>query len=309
MEVLRMICHDFIIEHWWYFSNFIPFPYITTVGTGPQSYNVYIEDVSEFHSFLRSRDSLVSWSDSQVDHTVIACMFNINVDVLIYGAPDKDPHWQRTSPDSHLTDYLGGSWNDGSVTDVLLYHAQYTHYDLLINRNSSLATFGPLYSRHAFLNYANQSGLSIQTPARQIIDECRVTDLSPLVFPPCPRGPGRPKKKREGAPVLKKHGKRMIDETEPEEPVPKKKRGRPLGSKNKAKDTETETLSLRARAEIAADIDIQNHANSKTCKICNFLLDDPIKTNKGRLNAQNAHQLSTNLVFLKLDVPMQLGLL
>ena len=33
-----------------------------------------------------------------------------------------------------------------------------------------------------------------------------------------------------------------------------------------------------------------------------------LKLTKGRLNAQNDDQLSTNLVFLKLDVPVQLGL-
>ena len=81
--------------------------------------------------------------------------------------------------------------------------------------------------------------------------------------------------------------------------MPQKKRGRPLGSKNKAKNTEIEMLSLRARAEIAADIDIQNHANSKTCKICNFLLDDPIKTNKRKVKCPECSSIVHEPCLLK----------
>ena len=66
MQTLRMISHNFIIDNWWFFRDFIPLPYITTVGTGELSYNVCIEDETELHSFLRSPDSLMSWSDSQV---------------------------------------------------------------------------------------------------------------------------------------------------------------------------------------------------------------------------------------------------
>ena len=91
--------------------------------------------------------------------------------------------------------------------------------------------------------------------------------ISPMVFPPCPRGPGRPKIGRQGKPVLKKRKAVVIEEPEDafttvpdilrpylldtEQP---KKKGRPPGSKNKAK--------------------------AKVCKICNFDFVNQVKRGK-----------------------------
>ena len=70
--------------------------------------------------------------------------------------------------------------------------------------------------------------------------------LSPLTFPPCPQGSGRPKMRREGAPTKKRKRNAVADGEntssclEPDmlkkykniNEEPKKKR-RPVGSKNK----------------------------------------------------------------------------
>ena len=66
VDTLRILTHHFIIDQWWYFADFFPFPFVGTVGTGEKSYNVCIEEVTELHSFLLSNDSLKLWSDSQV---------------------------------------------------------------------------------------------------------------------------------------------------------------------------------------------------------------------------------------------------
>ena len=105
-----------------------------TVGTGENSYSVFIESVPELHSFLLSPESLKLWSDSQVDHLAIACMFNINVDVFVYNSPIYPPRWERTSPVPLLLERINGSYNDESVSDILLYNCVFTHYDLLIPR-------------------------------------------------------------------------------------------------------------------------------------------------------------------------------
>ena len=70
--------------------------------------------------------------------------------------------------------------------------------------------------------------------------------ISHLYFPPCPKGRGSPKQKRQGAPAAQKRKGTEKDTSPPfsfvpsllqpylrEEPA--KKRGRPAGSKNKVK--------------------------------------------------------------------------
>ena len=109
-------------------------------------------------------------------------------------------------------------------------------------------------------------------------------EISPLVFPACPRGPGRPKEKREGAPKIS--NKRPHEEGSNEnDQQPKKRRGRPPGAKNKPKEAQP-TMSLRDRAENALNFELEENDGSfdKTCRICLFLLDDPIKINKGKTN-------------------------
>ena len=71
-------------------------------------------------------------------------MFNINVDVFIYNSAIYSPRWQRTSPDAQIAEMIGGSWNDGTVTDIYLYHSEFTHYDLIIPRTSAMAKYGPI---------------------------------------------------------------------------------------------------------------------------------------------------------------------
>ena len=85
---------------------------------------------------------------------------------------------------------------------------------------------------------------------------------SPLTFPPCPRGPGRPKVRREGAPTKKRKRNAVADGENPSSCLEpdmlkkykkninkenKKKRGRPIGSKNKKPKTSSRHLSSNRR--------------------------------------------------------------
>ena len=83
-----------------------------------------------------------------------------------------------------------------------------------------------------------------------------VTSDSPLNFPHCVRGRGRPKEKRQGAPRKKVEKRKAPEEdTDTLSLVPEalrqylivpptNKRGRPAGSKNKAKTHKTSTRDL-----------------------------------------------------------------
>ena len=131
--------------------------------------------------------------------------------------------------------------------------------------------------------------------------------FSPLAFKPCPKGPGRPKKRREGAPVLNKKGLKRArneivdneeekDDDHPENeqlppPPPPKKRGRPKGSKNKIQiqtNTTKTSNDLRTRATKAADPnpDEEFFDSGDICEICEFPFNHPTKIGKPKMKCK-----------------------
>ena len=187
---------------------------------------------------------------------------------------------------------------------MILYHAYESHYDLLVYKESNLAVNGSVTKmlKSVGIDKARDEPINDDVFNDHVVDvlDPPVDDVfSPLVFKPCPKGPGRPKTKRVGQPNIPKKTtttkKRLLSDAfdEPavaEEPIQKKKRGRPAGSKNKPKDKETKEKepkkTLRQRAEEAAatkDDDGDLFADSKdVCPICDFLFHHPLKSNKPR---------------------------
>ena len=114
------------------------------------------------------------------------------------------------------------------------------------------------------------------------------TIFSPMDFMHCPRGAGRPKKKRFGAPSLLKTRRGPAIFSEPtssadgDSLAPKKRgRGRPKGARNKSKDEpaqKRQKKTLRERAEEVAAYTLND--DSETCHLCLFRFDDPVKKDK-----------------------------
>ena len=158
---------------------------------------------------------------------------------------------------------------------MYLLHSDNNHYDLLLDRLSRLAVEGPVSFR-LNINFSSSSTSTTLDPhlfEERPDDEVEfneimrnspkltVTDhlanqikeataaFSPMIFKPCPRGPGRPRVTRVGAPhskAPKKTAKRKHDEANDidllvglprKETTVKRPRGRPKGSKNKPKET------------------------------------------------------------------------
>ena len=114
-----------------------------------------------------------------------------------------------------------------------------------------------------------------------------VTSDSPLNFPHCVRGRGRPKEKRQGSP-RKKVEKRKAPEkdTGTLSLVPEalrqylivpltKKWGKPAGSKKKAR---THKCSSRDLAD--PQFDSQFYDQEDVCNVCGFQLNQPTKADK-----------------------------
>ena len=115
----------------------------------------------------------------------------------------------------------------------------------------------------------------------------------------CPKGPGRPKKKREGAPAFKKplpqskaskRGLENDDEyLEKETLPPPKKRGRPKGSKNKQTDKPAKKDDLKTRAEQSTDPDQEEIYldSGDVCEICEFPFNHPLKITKPKMKCKS----------------------
>ena len=208
VDHIRRMAHYFLVENWWYFEEFITLPFIETVGVGAGSYNVCYDTVDELHAFFLRDESLKCFSNSQVDLAVMANMFNMNIGVFSYGN-NIQPRWSWTSPDPLLTLYSSSKMDN--IPDLLLYHYDEVHYDLLLPRDYPLALQGNVPSRLAKIIgkkvEVDQPNPDVPVEREQEQSwnvESLANNFSPMVFKHCPKGPGRPKKKREGAPAFKK---------------------------------------------------------------------------------------------------------
>ena len=285
-------------ESWWYWQEYILLPFREKVGTGKSSYWVVKNSYDELRHFLRSDESLYMFANSQVDIAVFANMLNLNIWTLTYNRKNgQKPSWSQTCPDPELSLY--SMHNNRPPMDVALFHAEDCHYDLLVAADSRTAvTLAGLPNTITLATASEDSAPPSTTtlhppptPAavQRTVVEHLAPVISPLNFVPCPRGPGRPKirREREGAPSI---AKRKSPETEPISsvvdflaPKAKKQRGRPPGSKNRPKIAcEVETVAQRQRAENSADPDFETSFldMGDICNICHFPLKHPVKREK-----------------------------
>ena len=318
---LRRIVHSHIFENWWYYAPFIAFPFKEIVGDS--SSHVHLKTEAEFLEFLLSERSMKCFSNG-ADLAAISNLFNINIGIFTHGlGGNLQPRWTWQTPDPVIAAF--SEYFDPSITDMFLFHSDNVHYELFVERNSRLATEGNVPARlltkltpQNILEPPSLTTLEemfdtldreeaeydriVQATPKQTItnhlqsqQECE--GISPMTFKPCPRGPGRPKLTRAGAPqskAPKKVGKRprtddddcetpfQVDPPElprkEAQPPSKKPRGRPKGSKNKQKQSQTKTTRERAVEAATADDDDDPFFDSgDKCEICEFAFNHPLK--------------------------------
>ena len=319
---LRRLCHYYIVDNWWYFQHYLPMPFIETVGVGAESYRVCIDNHEELKNFLLSDTSLKCYSNSQVDFSALCNLFKMNIGIFTYGLGNLPPRWTWISPDPLLTEYstTNPPFLD-PLPNALLYHHDEVHYELLVHKSSYLAMHGNVSVRLARIGAVDDEAELVldvveleeapedddlpDLPGSLARNEVPASFISPLVFKHCPKGRGRPKKGREGAPTEKRGLKRAriqentakeaseepidIDQPGSEQlpPPPPKKRGRPKGSKNKAQPN-AKTDNLRTRATKAADPnpDEEYYDSGDICEICEFPFNHPTKIGKPKMKCK-----------------------
>ena len=120
-----------------YYFDKIGLPYTETVGTGKSAKTITITTKEEMITYLKSEEALLLWSNCHELHAM-ANIFNVNFNVFSYGKGKV--RWSKTGPNPDIVKRLGSESKVNS--DIALYHADENHFDLLVECNSSLATFG-----------------------------------------------------------------------------------------------------------------------------------------------------------------------
>ena len=198
-----------------------------------------------------------------MDLNCIATLFNIKIAVFVFSSTGSIiPRWDWILPNMDLISRSPRYHHQQEQKEMWLFNEDSVYFNLLVPRNC--------------LNEVNNTVLTVGVIQEDLQE--RNTVFSPMDFMKCPRGVGRPKKKRFGAPKFT-NKKFTLPEEEPLDKE-KKKRGRPLGSKNKLKSQDEPPhkrpkQSTREMAELAASVSLEEE--SDFCKIFEFNFDHPLK--------------------------------
>ena len=124
-----------------FYVNKISLPYSETVGVGSNAKQVTCSTREELLAFLRSEDSLCTFSNYQ-ELLAICNLINIKIHIFTYciGGDNQKWSWSTVFPDPNMTKY--SEFMPGTVPDMLLYNCDNVHYDLLVEDNSRLAVLG-----------------------------------------------------------------------------------------------------------------------------------------------------------------------
>ena len=124
-----------------FYVNKISLPYRETVGVGSKAREVCCNTREELLQFLRSEDSLCTYSNYQ-ELLAICNLLNIKIHVFSYGIGGDNTRWSWSTvfPDPEMS--KSSEFDQGIVPDMLLYNSDNTHYDLLVPDNSRLAVLG-----------------------------------------------------------------------------------------------------------------------------------------------------------------------
>ena len=124
-----------------FYINKISLPYTETVGVGHKARRVTCNTREELLDFLRSQDSLCTYSNYQ-ELLAIANMLNTKIHIFTYGigGNEKSWSWKTVSPDPDMVQY--SEFGPGTVPEMYLYNSDSTHFDLLVENNSRLAVMG-----------------------------------------------------------------------------------------------------------------------------------------------------------------------
>ena len=147
---LRRRMNIFFAKHWYnkyqYISQCSPgHPFDRKLGEGRVSFT----DPVELIAYLKSScEAAYMWPDSE-DLAIIADMYKIKIKVVTTkGSEDKNPTVNWIHPDDTLKEFA--ELRDFKMEDMVLFHENESHFNLVISKESDLAKLGSLSHREDF---------------------------------------------------------------------------------------------------------------------------------------------------------------
>ena len=109
--------------------------------------NIQITDPEDLIKFLRtSEDAQYMWSDSE-DLAIIADMYQMRIKIITVNRKnDGKPTVNWIYPDVNLAKHA--ELKEVEIKDMILLHEDDNHFNLVVSKNSNLATYGSLSYRH-----------------------------------------------------------------------------------------------------------------------------------------------------------------
>ena len=100
VENFRKESHRFIVKHLDYYRGFFKMPFIEQVGVGRSSFEKTINTYEEMKTFLLSDSSLYLFSNSSLDLTNLANMYDMKIAIFTYSSGGSVVlYWTWICPD------------------------------------------------------------------------------------------------------------------------------------------------------------------------------------------------------------------
>ena len=143
MKRLRKESHRFIVKNWNHYESFFILPFKEQVGVGRSAWRTDIKTYEDLKKFLLSDSSLYCFSNSSLDLTNLANMFDMRIAIFTYSSGGSVvPHWTWVHPDPAISS-KSENRNKLLFKEMWLFNEDDSHYDLLAPRPIPNALPGP----------------------------------------------------------------------------------------------------------------------------------------------------------------------
>ena len=132
--------NNHFVQNWEYWKTFISFPFEREVGIGKKK---KFESENElFDFFLNSKDGAFMWRDHE-DFAALANIYQFKIKIItVMHLDDPQPRVSMIEPDPGFSCVKNSP--TGAIPEMVLFHQNNVHYDLVVQKASKLAIEGGL---------------------------------------------------------------------------------------------------------------------------------------------------------------------
>ena len=142
---LREDMNKHIVEHWAFYKDKVPFPYVRPVGVRGEKVSFKEGEEEKFIQFLKTDKARFLWSDTE-ELQVIANLYQVKIKVIKTEGDDYlNPVvlWIYPAEEMKTSRLIP----EGCVSDMVLINYSDRHYNLVISKDHDIARYGVLSER------------------------------------------------------------------------------------------------------------------------------------------------------------------